>query len=71
MTIDAEVGARIKARRRREKLSHDDVARHLRCSASQLMRYESGATSLKPETLIRLAGLYGCKPGYFFEGIDV
>jgi transcriptional regulator with XRE-family HTH domain len=71
MTIDAEIGARVKARRKLRKLSHEDVARHLRCSASQVMRYEAGSSSLKPETLIKLAGLYSCKPGYFFEGIDV
>jgi len=70
MTIDEQIGAKVKKRRRQLHYDHEVAADHIGCSVSQIMRYEAGDTSLKPETLIRLAGLYGCKPGYFFEGIE-
>lgn len=68
MTIDEHVGSRIKRRRRQLELAHEDVAEKLGYSVSQIMRFEAGATPAKPELLVKLAGILGCKPGYFLEG---
>lgn len=69
--FDAAVGARIQTKRKKVGLSQDAVAEALGCSPGQVSRYESGDTTVEPETLAKLGVVFGCTPGEFIDGIKV
>lgn len=68
-SIDAKVGARIKARRAELGLTQLGLAEMIGASEMQMSRYESGATSVKPELMVTLAKALRVETRYFVEGL--
>jgi transcriptional regulator with XRE-family HTH domain len=68
-TFDVAVGARIKARRERKKLSQIDLGEMIGVTGAQMSRYEGGKTSCDPATLVVIAEKLGCKVSALIDGL--
>jgi len=67
--FDQAVGARIKARRERKKISQTDLGEMIGVTGAQISRYEAGKTSCDPATLAIIAEKLGCKAGALIDGL--
>ncbi|EKN6417009.1 LexA family transcriptional regulator [Yersinia enterocolitica] len=62
------VGGRIKFRRRQLKLTQKDIAEYVGISASAVTQWESDATGLSSDSLLKLASLLECSPEWLLSG---
>ncbi|CNI38354.1 helix-turn-helix domain-containing protein [Yersinia mollaretii] len=62
------VGGRIKFRRRQLKLTQKDIAEYVGISASAVTQWESDATGLSSESLLKLSSLLECSPEWLLSG---
>lgn len=69
--LHKRIGERLHDRRTGCGLFLTDVGKALDISFGQVSRYEKGATPLTPAMLVRLAKLYGCTVGEFFDGLVI
>jgi transcriptional regulator with XRE-family HTH domain len=65
--IDTRVGTRIRARRERLGMSHDDLARVVHISRRTLRSYETGTVRSLPADLCAIAATLGVSLSYLFE----
>ena len=68
--VDAFVGARLKARRKRLHLRQADVAEKLGVSYQQVQKYERGSSPLAVRQLVRLAAMLEVPVSYFLTGLQ-
>lgn len=69
--FDQAVGARIVELRKAAGLTPDQLAEKIERSPSQVFRYQSGDTSVDPETMAALASALGCNASDIIDGIRV
>ncbi|MFW5399434.1 S24 family peptidase [Yersinia sp. 1252 StPb PI] len=62
------VGGRIKFRRRQLKLTQKDIAEYVGISASAVTQWESDATGLSSDSLLKLSSLLECAPEWLLSG---
>jgi predicted transcriptional regulator len=67
--MDAEIGARIRARREALGISLGNLATMIGISTGTMCKYEIGALSCKISTLVVLAGALKCKACEFIAGL--
>jgi transcriptional regulator with XRE-family HTH domain len=60
--IDAEVGARVRARRRALKLSQSALGDRLGVTFQQIQKYERGANRISASSLVLIAEALSCSP---------
>jgi transcriptional regulator with XRE-family HTH domain len=65
--IDAQVGARLRMRRRILGMSQAAVGEALRVSFQQVQKYENGSNRISASRLQQIADFLDVTPGYFFE----
>lgn len=56
------IGARIRALRRKHKMSQEEVAEAMECDNATLSRYERGVNAPDGAQLVRLAALFSVSP---------
>ena len=66
--IDVHVGARIRMRRKFQKLSQQDVANALGLTFQQVQKYERGANRVSASKLFEIAIFLKVPVTYFFDG---
>jgi len=64
MTLEREIGARMRARRRQLRLSQAELAEKLGVSFQQVQKYERGANRVAASTLITAAEALGVSIGW-------
>ena len=67
--IDAEIGARIRIRRKCLSLTQAELAAELGVTFQQLQKYEKGANRISVGRMIDIANVLGVDISYFFEGL--
>lgn len=67
----AEVGNRIKQRRKAIEISQSKLAELLNTSYQQIQKYESGANQLTLAKLLQFAHALNVDPSYFYEGLSL
>lgn len=60
--IDREIGARIKAARREQRMSQEKLAEALGVQHQQVQKYESGSNRVAASTLLLIAEALGVPP---------
>ena len=66
-----KIGERIRAERRRLKLSQDEVAAALETTKQAIYKYEKGIVeNIPPEKVERMAELFGVTPAYLIGWTD-
>ena len=68
--IDAHIGARIRARRRRLGLSQADVAASIGVQPQQVQKYETGVSRVTASRIYLIGQCLGVPAGHFFDGMD-
>lgn len=78
MTIASEdarfqvrLGARIRSKRTDAGKFLTEGGKAVGVSMSQMSRYELGEAPVSPASLVRLARLYKCEVGDFFDGLAI
>lgn len=71
ISLLAEVGNRIKQRRKTMEISQAKLAELLHTSYQQIQKYESGANQLTLAKLLQFAQALHVDPAYFYEGISL
>ena len=69
MTLEREIGARMRARRRQLHLSQAELAEKLGVSFQQVQKYERGANRISASTLFRISQVLEVPVSYFFDGL--
>lgn len=69
--FDRAVGARIRALKKANDLTDQQLADKIGRSVSQVFRYQSGDTSADAQTLAMLGRALGCSVAELVEGIKV
>lgn len=67
ITTTAEIGAKIKKRRRELKISQEELAEILDVTYQQIQRYENGVNKLNVENIQVIAEALSVPLSYFFE----
>ncbi|MHC1682655.1 MAG: response regulator [Clostridiaceae bacterium] len=62
--LNKKIGQRLKSLRKTNNLSQSDVANHLDVRTNSISQYESGATSLTIENVLKLAELFNVTTDY-------
>jgi len=68
--VDVAVGVRIRNLRLRNKMSQNDVARHLKLTFQQVQKYETGMSRISASQLFNLAKLFKVSVETFFTEFD-
>ena len=68
--VDIQVGQRIKAARKLQKLTQTDLADGIGVSYQQVQKYEKGDNRVSTSTLYEIAKCLGVSMAYFYEGLD-
>ena len=68
--VDIQVGQRIKAARKLQKLTQTDLATGIGVSYQQVQKYEKGDNRVSTSTLYEIAKFLGVSMAYFYEGLD-
>ena len=66
--VDIYVGSRVKQRREQCGMSSKDLARTIRRTYQQLLKYETGVNRISAGVLYDLSRALHVDPGYFFDG---
>jgi transcriptional regulator with XRE-family HTH domain len=69
--MDRHVGARMRERRNRLRLTQQELAKLIGLTYQQVHKYETGINRLAAGRLHQLAGALGVEVGYFFKGIGI
>lgn len=69
-TIDALVGAKVRAHRIFTHVSQDALAAAVGIDVGDLARYEAGLTRFPPDLLLRVAEIVGATVSDLFQGAD-
>ena len=69
-TIDALVGAKVRAHRILTHVSQDELATTVGIDVGDLAGYEAGLTRFPPDLLLRIAEVLGAKVSDLFQGAD-
>jgi transcriptional regulator with XRE-family HTH domain len=67
ITTTAEIGAKIKKRRRELKISQEELAEILDVTYQQIQRYENGVNKLNVENIQIIAEALSVPLSHFFE----
>lgn len=67
--FDAEIGARIRARRIQLGLSMEALGNLLGVTYQQIQKYEKGANSIRPSTMKKVADALDTPLGYLYENV--
>lgn len=67
--FDAEIGARIRARRVELGLSMDNLAGKLGVTHQQIQKYEKGTNSIRPSAMKEVAEALGVPLSYLYENV--
>jgi len=65
--FDIHVGARIRARRKMNKMSQEELAQALGVSFQQVQKYEKGVNRVSGGRLMQVAAALGCDISYLLE----
>lgn len=68
--VDIQVGQRIKAARKLQKLTQTNLADGIGVSYQQVQKYEKGDNRVSTSTLYEIAKFLGVSMAYFYEGLD-
>lgn len=68
--VDIQVGQRIKAARKLQKLTQTELADGIGVSYQQIQKYEKGDNRVSTSALYEIAKFLGVSMAYFYEGLD-
>lgn len=66
----AEVGKRIKAKRKEFKMTQQELAERLSVSSDSISDYERGETQCGSDNLVKLCQIFNVSADYFLFGFD-
>ena len=69
-TIDAMIGARIRARRLIAQMSQSDLGKALGLTFQQIQKYELGVNRVGAARLYEIAQIFAVPVSHFYEGLD-
>lgn len=69
-TIDALIGAKVRAQRTFTYVSEGELASTLGIDVHDLARYETGSARFPPDILLKVAEVLGAKVSHLFQGVD-
>lgn len=69
MTIDQQIGKRIRLKRQARDLSQEALAKLIGVGPQAVSRYESGTIRVSASTLFLIGRALAVDAGYFFSGI--
>jgi len=69
VSIDAHIGARIRARRRGLELTQDNLANRVGVTAQQIHKYENGSNRVSASKLFEIGAALALPMSDFFDGL--
>jgi len=69
-SVDHHVSQRLKARRMMMGISQTELGNAVGLTFQQIQKYERGANRISAGHLFQFAGVLGCPPEYFYEGLN-
>jgi transcriptional regulator with XRE-family HTH domain len=69
-SVDHHVSKRLKVRRTMMGISQTELGNAVGLTFQQIQKYERGANRISAGYLFQFAGVLGCGPEYFYEGLN-
>ena len=69
-TVDEHVGSRIRALRKQQRMTQQQLAGELELTFQQIQKYERGTNRVSASKLYETAIALGVPVSYFFEGLE-
>lgn len=68
--IDAQIGARIRFRRRQLGLNQSELSKTIGVTFQQVHKYETGRSAVTAARLFAIAAALTCPVGYFYDDLN-
>jgi transcriptional regulator with XRE-family HTH domain len=68
--FDKELGERIRAVRKKNKMSQETLGKHLGVSFQQVQKYENGSNRITADRLVKIARTFGVSVNHFVNEVE-